>query len=549
MTGIPARSGRSAVLHKRWLPFAAAATAAVLTAGAIATAGGGSAGAAAAPQAQSVGNFLDAALNGQPIDDLAKLQYASATSPGSQSVQNPLDVTALNAIHLPLTGALQLPKLAGADAGVVNQVAVAKSSGESYGASGAVLNSGGVSIGGDNNAEPTVATVDLCASALAGNSCGSNPADAIGALHLSLGAVAGLAKTPQGYGKAGSTDYAIAGVDLSLDSPLLGQVLKTLDSTLSGLVGQLTKTINGLTGLPTECQLTASLGKVSLENGAVTVDASTGSLTISLDKLLSVLLGKSLNQLPANTDLLKYLIDYLTDPNGLAKGIVGIVNGLTDPLAQQFLACNKALNIPVLSGVLNTLVNTLLNGQKTLEDAATSLVSGLVAGLGGANASTLLDPLVNLLKSVVDIGVNVQPNGPAGTFETGLDATPKQGTDIVAGQTIVRAIEVDLLSGGRITPAAARKAAARKASDPLLALALGNAAAGPSAAAPVASTPSTPAPGHSVPAANIPTGVPAGLAQTGGGTPALPIALLGLAVLFAAGGALSLTLRRRANTH
>src|SRR5438445_12708902 len=88
------RFGRS-----RWVPIAAATTAAALTAAAIATAGGGTAGAASAlPQAQSVGNFLDADLGGNPIDDVLKLAYATAKSPGTQSVQNPLDATVLNAI-------------------------------------------------------------------------------------------------------------------------------------------------------------------------------------------------------------------------------------------------------------------------------------------------------------------------------------------------------------------------------------------------------------------------------------------------------------------
>src|SRR4051794_6812164 len=163
----PHGSGRRAG-RRGWVPFAAAAPAAALPFAAIATAGGGTAGAATAPNAQSAGNFLDATIGGNPIDSIAKLAFARAQNPGSVTDQNPLDVTVLNAINLPLTGALQLPKLAGINLGAVNQVALAKSDGESYGAAGAVLNSGGVSVGGDNNPPPAGASIDLCASALNG---------------------------------------------------------------------------------------------------------------------------------------------------------------------------------------------------------------------------------------------------------------------------------------------------------------------------------------------------------------------------------------------
>ena len=412
---------------------------------------------------------------------------------------------------------------------------------------GPSLNSGGISIGGDNTSFPTVASVDLCASALSGSSCGSQAADAIGELKLDLGAVAGLASTPKGYGKNGSTDYAIAGVDLSLDSPLLGQLLGTVGTTLTSIVTQVSGLLGQVAGLPAACNLVTGFGTIPLEGGAITLDATNGSLTISLDKLLAVLLdGTSINDLPANTDLLKYLLDYLADPNGLAKGLTDVVNGLTDPLKAKLDACADAFDssdpIGQVVGLLKSLTDALDTGKTTIE----TTISGILSGLGGADASALLDPLSNLLQSVVDIGINVQPNGPDGTFDTGLDATPKQGTDVVADQTIVRAIEVDLLSGGGVTPGAVRRAA-RKATDPAVALALGNAAAGPSTApavAPPSTTPST-----TVPATNIPTGVPAGMHETGGNSPVLPITLLALAVLFAGAGVASLKFRGRANTH
>jgi hypothetical protein len=180
----------------RWVPLAAAVTAATLTVAAVASAGGGAAGAATAPNAQSAGNFVDATIGGNPIDNIAKLAFARAQNPGSVTDQNPLDVTALNTINLPLTGALQLPKLLGITLGAVNQVALARSTGQSYGASGAVLNSGGVSVGGSNGT-PANASIDICASSVSGGKCGTGAQDALGEVKASIGAVSSIARTPQ----------------------------------------------------------------------------------------------------------------------------------------------------------------------------------------------------------------------------------------------------------------------------------------------------------------------------------------------------------------
>ena len=38
------------------------------------------------------------------------------------------------------------------------------------------------------------------------------------------------------------------------------------------------------------------------------------------------------------------MLDYLTGPNGLAKGLEGVINGLTDVLVAQFNGCKDAIN-------------------------------------------------------------------------------------------------------------------------------------------------------------------------------------------------------------
>jgi hypothetical protein len=531
-----ARTSSGHVGRKRWAPYAAAVTAAALTAGAIVGAGGGTAGAATPPQAQSAGNFLDASLAGKPIDDVATHAFARAEAPGSNGVQNPLDATAFKSTKLPLTGALQFPQLLGIELGAANQVAKAKVDGRSYGAAGAVSNSGGVSVGGDDNAFPADATIDLSASGIAGNSAGA--ADALGRVQVSLGAVSALARTPVGYGRRGSTSYRIADVGVGLESPLLGSLLGTVSDTLSTALGTLAR-LAGNVGLPAACTFTDGLGKdVPLEGGAITLDASTAGLTISLAKLLERL-GLDLNKLNPNTDLIALLVNYLTSPDGLAKAIQGVVDGLTKPLADKFTACLTALQnsgpIGQVAGLLLQLTDALNSGQEQVEAA----ISDLVRQLGAAAGSDPLAPLGDTLRKVIDIGVNVQPLVRSGDFRTQLGRLPKQGMTppAVLYGTVVRALEVNVLpalrTGGVVT------------------FGLANAAAGPSSAPAVAAVATSPhpRPPHRVAATALPIGVPAGHGTAGRGAPVLPAVLLLLGLIFAGGGVVAYRLRGTLSGH
>jgi hypothetical protein len=542
-SGGSSAKGRAA--RSRWVPLAAAATAATLTAAAIATAGGGAAGAASAPNAQSAGNFVDATIGGNPIDQIAKLAFARAQNPGNVTDQNPLDVTLLNSINLPLTGALQLPELLGINLGAANQLALAKSDGQSRGASGAVLNSGGVSVGGDGGANPADATIDLTAAGIAGNNPvpipgGTGSADALGGVTASIGAVSSIARTPK-YGPAlasswlsscsasAPTCYKIASVDIAAGSPLIGGILGTVTDTLDSVLNSLSQAA-GNVGLPNACSFSAGFGAITLENGAIDINSQTGSLTIHLKELLQTLLGKDLNALPANFDLLEFLLNYLSSPDGLAAGLQGIVDGLTNPLADKFSACLTALGnsgpIGQVAGLLAQLTNILTSGQTTLESTINDIVDAL-----GANASPLA-PLGDLLGQLIDIGVNVQPQVSSGNFDTNLDTLPKQGMTAppVPYEHTVRAIEVQVLPASNgIT------------------VALANSSAGPSNPASIPS-PEPTATSTSVPPTAIPTGVPAGLG-THSGSPTLPIVLLALGVMFAGAGVVTYRMRGTLNQH
>ena len=480
---------------------------------------GTTSGAATLPNSQAVGRFLDGSLGTNPVQTIADVKDARAVSPGATSVQNPLDVKLLNALDLPLTGALQLSNghpLLGITLGAVNQVAQAHPDGYSYGASGAVANDGGVSAGATQPSYPANATINLSASGIAGNAAAAG--DILGGVSVNVGAVSALASTPVGVAQGSSTKYQIAGLTVNAGSPLLGKVLSPLLKSVSGLLAKLAS----IPALPTGCSISvpALSQPISLEGGGIILDPSTGGLTIDLEALLKTA-GLDLNKLPANTDLLQNVITYLTSPDGLKTGLDNVLfNDLLTPLNTGFQGCITALNnIPVLGAVLSKLLTTLTKQLPTLQ----KLVDTVALSLGKALGSAPLAKIVSLLEKLVDIGVNVQPNGAKGTYTDQLKATPNQNTPVVPGQTVVRAIEVNLL-GNAIN------------------LALANAAAGPSNPAAVVTTP----PASSPPASNIPTGVPAGFG-TKGGTPALPLILLIVGLLVAGGGVTAQRLRFRRN--
>ncbi|MDP9118135.1 MAG: choice-of-anchor G family protein [Actinomycetota bacterium] len=501
--------------------IAATAVLSVAAAG-IVVSGGGGASAATAPLAQSRGNFVDGALGNTPIQrQLVGLTDASAFAPGTQSQQNPLDVTALGSINVKLTNALKLSPnkpLLGITLGAVNQVAVAHNDGFSYGASGAVLNSGGLAAGADDAAFPNSASIDLTPAGIAGNSVtlpGADAAAALGGVTVTLGAVSAIAGTPTGVGKGSSTDYEIARLTITAGSPALGQLITSLTSTLTGtggLVSALTKLLGPV--LPSTCPLAG--GKLTdITFDGVTISGTTGGLSIDLNAAIDALTNHkyNLNTLPANTDALDLLLKYIGSADGLAAGLQNVVNGLVSALQTQFQNCVPAQ--------FKSAIAPLFALQTTLQTTLSSLVTGLTGPAGGPS---LLAPLANVLKQLVDIGINVQPNGPAGpageAYTDKLTASANQTVAPVPGQTVVRAIELNVL-GTAIN------------------VALANAAAGPSSAAPV--TPTTTAP-PSAPNTKIPTGVPAG-GGSPDGSPSLPLALLAAGLMLASGGAVAFKLR------
>ena len=229
------------VARSRGTRFTAATVAVGLAAGAIVTAGGGTASAATPIRAQSVGRFLDGAAGGMALQTLVDLKDARAKAAPNTSKRQGVNAELFGAGEIPIGNALELPGGGVFNLGASNQIAVAKTNGYSYGASGAVENNGGIQLTDKNGQYPSDATINLSGSAL--DSVTSIPGSAdiatfgiarrhdipqiptaasLGGVVAKVGAVQALAQTGTG-GKTVKPQSSVADLQLAIGSPALGE--------------------------------------------------------------------------------------------------------------------------------------------------------------------------------------------------------------------------------------------------------------------------------------------------------------------------------------
>jgi hypothetical protein len=330
------------------------------------------------------GRFLSGGVLGVDLDALASLNGVSATRTGSSSpvfspagathvpggpdrdtYLNPLDVTALGAIGIDLSGfTVGLPA---GSAGATNQYAHVTDLGFSAGASGLVTDDGGIGVtpSTPDGDLPEPASVEL--SSLLPSAAG------IADVALHIGAVAAsstldwcsaLESSVWGDGTVDGTDrsYGIAGLDLAVESPLIAGLVPTVQAAMTqvnsavaseqGPTGSIAQSIRGtltgaggvLEGLDlgsssgsvtlTAPDFTALSGLLSgpgaiLSDGVVTLDLADPDGTIVVD--LATLVGgpDQLNNLAPNTELIinSAVIDDITARVGsLVQGWIDDVN-------------------------------------------------------------------------------------------------------------------------------------------------------------------------------------------------------------------------------
>ncbi len=407
-------------------------------------------------------------LDGVRVDndgtDAAPTPASADPVPASdaEAWRHPLEVSAaFDAINLPLDDVLVLPL--DTATGVYHQYARASDDLGSAAAAGAVTDTGGIALdafSGPQEDRPKFGTLEL-GTVLTG-ATGEALSDAVTAnltdLRLELGALAGVAQL-DGCGAAWSDDiyaelqrdYAIAGLDLDVDSPLVGSLVTSVQSTLtalegavaalsgdagltnalaSGVLGSLSGVLGALgVGTPSATvAVTVDFSVVdallddtiSDDEGIVEIDLATGTIGVDLAALLGEQYGTDgLNGLDPNTELLinEAVLTALTDAvsAALAGWVADVVSAIESAL--DLVQVSVAVTVPVSVTVVVTTVNLgnlvinidgsldeLLAGSGTIDAslglgscglvcaAVSTIVNGVLTGVEGSIAA--LGPVV-----------------------------------------------------------------------------------------------------------------------------------------------------------
>lgn len=387
------------------------------------------------------GRFLSGSALGIDLDSLAQVSGVLATSDGDQTAvspatatpqgaddfTNPLNVVALQALALDLTGILELPL--NNSTGVLGQYGQARSTGVSAGAAGLIDDSGVIAT--DTGAGfPQVATLQLSTLLDSlGFDLGTLLAG-VADVRLEIGAVAGRAQI-DGCDLAWGADledvltrdYLAAGLITEIESP----TVETLSQTVSGLVTTLNGAVDALVGdegIATEL-LNAVLGildvllfnsasskitaatidlspvaalavaSISDEAGAVTVNLGEGTVRIDTAALLARTYpgeySNGLNGLDPNTNI-------LDDPavvSELADALTEVLSDWVDEVDDAVQAALDGIRIQATVGVtLLSLLSTTVTINGTLDDLARG--DGIVA-----TGSVLLSTTVNLASGIL----------------------------------------------------------------------------------------------------------------------------------------------------
>ncbi|MES2170615.1 MAG: choice-of-anchor G family protein [Actinomycetota bacterium] len=331
------------------------------------------------------GQFLSGTIAGTNLGDIVAITPATATNDGSQASvteTNPLDVSALNTVHL--TGSNSDVDLnnvvntgAAANGGVLPQYAEANNNGTATAASGAIGSNGAIGLGDQGNGGS--ATVSLQ------NLLNSQFGSVIGNLNLQLDAIAAHA---DGNSDAVTGTYRLDGAHLTFTSPALANLTNQVDTSLQPVESQLNNLgsqlqgigLNGLNldgGSLANATVTATLSNDgnSLQNavnsvlqssygsGGVTLDPSTGTVTVDL----AALHGGSLNNKPIDYELLsdaavnQIVSGIETTVSSIADGVTNKTQSVLDGTTVNVAAHADALNSGLLGSVGGS-VGSLLGG-------------------------------------------------------------------------------------------------------------------------------------------------------------------------------------------
>src|SRR5690625_2325943 len=397
---------------------------------AVAAASLGVVGLAPAAMAQPTDEDVSGAL-AELIDlDALGLEVVDAIQVGSGYPSEPgpeysnIDVGLLSALQVEI-GSLTLPLISDGeapgllnlgDAGALNGYAASPSAATSSAASGAVGSDGAINLDlvDGEPASTDFARVDLTDLT---SQLGVNLDGVIDEVSLGLGALASSAS--QSTMEDAESDYVVAGAELTIDSPAVGDVIGLVD----GAVDEVDTAVNGLLG--PEGLIQGLLDDVSIDPIDVGIDV----LGLDLD-LLTVDLGSP--TLQASVDLDAVTAGLLEEPLVSDTGLVTIdlSEGLiTVDLAELHGGDLNDLN-PNTSLLTSGEITQITGEVATLLGEVTGLVTGAVnEALLGTEVTIALDPAVSAAGGGVSADIDITLDGSLAEFTGQVEDTPDVATD------------------------------------------------------------------------------------------------------------------------
>ena len=449
---------------------------------------------------QAWGQVVSAELLGAQLDPIVELDGLTVTNhetvpandplvsdpsipePGSTDLTDnawasPISATLLQLINAQVgVGFLDSP-----DVGAYTQYGDAETDGTSTGASGVLTTSeGGVALGSTDPDAPGIGSLSL--SGVLAEVLGDALADDIANLadlSLDIGAVASstsidaCAPLWSGADLASSVvrDYLVASLGLSFESALIGELVTDITGLLTVLDGATDLEITaiadldgilddaldglglGLTSLLGVASTTVDVdvitdlsgisalltGEITDTNGFVTINLTSGEISVDLDAILG-----SLNGLPPNTPILTPAV-LNTIIGAIEDALVDFVNDVLEDaivaaLETASITATVTADLTVL-GLAGVSVEIDLSGSYAAFQAGTPLITV------DATADGLLIAAINLALTLAGLGIDV--NDILDGIESGLAAELLGG--LVPAITTAVATELDDLVAGLLT--------------------------------------------------------------------------------------------------
>ncbi|MFC7926659.1 choice-of-anchor G family protein [Microbacterium laevaniformans] len=319
---------------------------------------------------QGTGRLITTSLLGTNIlDTVAALRGAVAVNPdasGDVTVDQPLDATALAGLLGLQAGSTNLFGNNGIiQLGAVGQYAQARDDGSSSAFSGAV------------SAAPSLIGVGTVTPSSVGSPLAGNTAQ------LKLGDPAGLVGFGAHFGTlAASAQQAADGTQTG--QYVLADAGFDVNGTLvSGTLGLINPALNTLIAL------------ANTSGAGLTNPFASGTISLSLNDLLSAAGVSNVNSLPAGTDLVSYVPKAVANKiTQQVQSVINSANTLAQQLKSNFLTFAAGVALEAAVATANATIVPILNG----------LTNSFVA------------PLSDALTALVQLKVNVQSNGADGSF-------------------------------------------------------------------------------------------------------------------------------------